>query len=598
MLNFKALRLAAGMFLTTSVAALAQSAWVQVEAQPSLAEAQAAARNYAGRLENVAGFDLPGRWYGVALGPFSEAEAEARLIDLRARGLIPGDAFISDGRSFGRPFWPVGVDARQQGAITGGAAGVEDAAAAPAAETAPETQPASAPETPAAPVALPDETEREARASERALSREERMALQVALQWEGFYNSAIDGAFGPGTRGSMAAWQEANGHAPTGVLTTRQRAATLAAYQGVIDALAMAPVTDEVAGISIEMPSGMVAFDAYAPPFAHYTQKAGSGVSVHLISQSGDEATLGGLFEIMQTLKIVPLEGPRELGAKSFILEGANDEITSFTYAELSGGAVKGFTLVWPAGDDKRRALALEAMRASFAASSNAVLPDAYGEGTSQSIDLLAGLDIRRPDGTHSGFYVDGAGMVVSSANGLADCARITLDDAVSAEVVARDGALALLRPLEPLAPLDYVRFQPGVPRLASEVAVAGYSYGGRLSAPTMTYGTLAELQGLSGEAGQMRLDIAALDGDAGGPVFDTQGAVVGMLMAGADGLGADGSRKLPEGVGFAADMESLVAFLSGNGLTAAALEEGAAQAPEDLIKTAADVTVLVGCWN
>jgi len=42
-----------------------------------------------------------------------------------------------------------------------------------------------------------------------------------------FYNAAIDGSFGRGTRNSMAAWQEANGYEINGILTTAQRAELL-----------------------------------------------------------------------------------------------------------------------------------------------------------------------------------------------------------------------------------------------------------------------------------------------------------------------------------------------------------------------------------
>jgi hypothetical protein len=60
------------------------------------------------------------------------------------------------------------------------------------------------------------------------------------------------------------------------------------------------------------MPTGMVEFARYEAPFAHYDSKDGSGVRVLLISQSGDQRTLFGLYDIMQTLEIVPLEGQRE----------------------------------------------------------------------------------------------------------------------------------------------------------------------------------------------------------------------------------------------------------------------------------------------
>ena len=58
-----------------------------------------------------------------------------------------------------------------------------------------------------------------------------REAIQVALQWEGFYTQAIDGAFGPGTRRAMAAYQRARGFPETGVLTTRQRTQLVDEYK-------------------------------------------------------------------------------------------------------------------------------------------------------------------------------------------------------------------------------------------------------------------------------------------------------------------------------------------------------------------------------
>ena len=53
----------------------------------------------------------------------------------------------------------------------------------------------------------------------------------------------------------------------------------------------------------------------YEAPFAHYDGK--DGAQVLLISQSGDGDTLFGLYDIMQTLEIVPPEGERRDGAPS-----------------------------------------------------------------------------------------------------------------------------------------------------------------------------------------------------------------------------------------------------------------------------------------
>jgi hypothetical protein len=355
----------------------------------------------------------------------------------------------------------------------------------------------------------------------------------------------------------------------------------------------MRRIFDSEAGIEIELPTALVDFARYDAPFAHYEAKDGSGVRVLLISQSGDQGTLFGLYDIMQTLEIIPLDGPRERGARSFTITGANDEIVSTTYAEVAGGAIKGFTLVWPTGDEKRRTRALAAMQASFTPTA-AVLPDlAVAEARA---DLLSGLTIRRPERLRSGFFVSPDGKVVTSAEAVAGCTRVTLNDDVPARVTASDADLgvALLSPDEALVPISYARLQAGLPRVRSEVAVAGFPYGAALAVPTLTFGTLSDVRGLDGEEDVTRLALVAEEGETGGPVFDTTGSVLGLLLPRAAG----GTRQLPRDVSFAADAAALATFLSDSGVAPAASVSTEAVAPEDLGVLAADMTVLVSCWN
>ena len=570
------LGVAASLFLTT---ALSAEQWIQIEAQPSLTQATEAARGYAGELPNVVGFNLPGRWHAIALGPYeTEAEAEAARRALRAQGRIPGDSYLTDGSGFRDAFWPVGVNVSTLAPVE-----------APQAIEAPTEQVIDAAITP---IEL-DETPAQARASERQLDRPAREALQRALHFAGVYNSGIDGAFGPGTRRAMSEWQAMQGYEATGILTSRQRSEVLKAYQDVIDSLDLTPVVDDVAGVSITLPAGMVEFAEYTPPFAKYTAKDGSEAQVLLISQTGDEATLGGLYEIMQTLEIVPMDGPRSRDKNSFSLTGTNTRITSHTEARLVNGTVKGWTLIWPTGDEKRHQMALEAMQASFAPTEG-VLPDAYGDGAAQDIDLMAGLDIRRPEKAGSGFYVDDKGTVLTDAELVASCAKITLDETYDATVAASADGMALLTPTEPLAPLAVARFDSHLPRLQSEVSVSGFAYEGRLGAPTLNYGLMAEHKGLSGEEDLLRLAMTALPGEAGGPVLNSAGAVIGMLAPGS-AVVPEG-RSLPEDVAFAYDMEKLAGFLSQNGVAMAASDGSTSEA--DLVSIGRDMTVLVSCWN
>ena len=60
------------------------------------------------------------------------------------------------------------------------------------------------------------------------LDATERQRVQAALSAEGFDPGPADGKFGPRTRRAIEAWQQANGHAPTGALTEDQAESLLA----------------------------------------------------------------------------------------------------------------------------------------------------------------------------------------------------------------------------------------------------------------------------------------------------------------------------------------------------------------------------------
>ena len=564
----------------SGVANAQQSAWVQIEAQPSLRQGQNRARAYAGVFDNVSGFSIGSGWYAIALGPYTPAGAVSTLETLRRENLIPRDSFISDGQAYRQQFWPIGANTLSQ--TPTGPQTSDQVSEAPVVVTPPPPS---------------DETPRQARRSEALLTKDERKLLQTALQWEGFYTSAIDGAFGKGTRRSMAAYQESKNYEVTGVLTTLQRNELVDNYNAILAGIGFAPVRDEAAGIEISMPTALVEFAKYEPPFVHYNSKNDSGVRVLLISQMGDQATLFGLYDIMQTLEIVPAEGLRERRDNSFDLTGQNDKIVSYTYAALKGGMVKGFTVIWPANDEKRRMRVIDEMKASFVPLGDTALDEMLGQpDEDQRIDLLAGLEIRKPTVSRSGFYVDAGGRVLTTIEAVENCKRISLDETHDAEVSFVDETLgiALLKPAENLSPDTFANFRIAVPRLKSEVAVAGYTYEGALGSATMTFGTLADIRGLRGEAELRRLSLYAQDGDVGGPVLDMSGSVLGMLLP---KVKANGQR-LPDEVSFAISAEAMGEVLAENGVTISASQPGGAMSPEDLTILGTDMTVLVSCWN
>ncbi len=561
-----------------------QQAWVQVEAQPSLAEAEGRARDYAAEFPNVAGYQISSGWYAILLGPYAPEAAAGALADLRSDGAIPRDSFVTDGGTHRQQFWPVGAIAGQpQVDLT-----VVDPTV---------VDPAMEPVAPVIEVLPAEETVRDAKASEAALDADGRKALQTAMAWYGFYEGGIDGAFGPGTRNSMAAWQEANGFEATGVLTTKQRAALVGNYQADQAEFGFASVSEPEAGIEITLPLALVQFDHYEPPFVHYTEKAGSGLKVILISEPGNQDSLSGLYDVLQTLEVVPAEGERSKSEKSFAINAASSKVQSYAYAEVKNGMVKGYLVVWNPVDSERMSRILPALKSSFRGVGDRALdPGLVPMDAATRSGLLAGMEVKLPELSRSGFFVDAAGTVVTTVEAVAQCGRVTLDHATEARVVAQDQAtgVAILQPEKPLAPRAFARLSSGAVRLGSEIAVAGYSYEDKLPAPVLTFGTLEEEKGLNGEAGLSRLAAPVLPGDAGGPVLDGTGAVLGMLLPPA----VKGAKLLPDGVAFAAQAGVIGQALTAAGVVVSPATSTDLATPDALNAAGLGMTVLVSCWE
>ncbi|MCR9068802.1 MAG: trypsin-like peptidase domain-containing protein [Rhodobacteraceae bacterium] len=585
-------------------------AWVQLEAFSELVNAQARAGTYAQLVEDVNGFRTPDGLYAIVIGPFAPDAAATALNTLRNQGVVPLDSFITDDSAYVSQFFPVGAtvltDPAPQAPATQEAEtpATEDAASndttAPEAVAEPAPEPiveevAEAEPAPAPAPLIPEETVQEARQSEAQLDREGRDALQIALAWYGYYTGAIDGAFGPGTRGSMSAWQQDKGYEPTGVLTSRQRAELLGDYRGELAALGMETVTSDVAGIEIDLPLAMVEFAGYNFPFAQYTEINDSGVQILLISQPGTETTLFGLYEIMQTLEIVPLDGERERGRDSFLLTGQSDTLRSHTEARLVRGTVKGFTIVWPPERDDQIARVLPMMQSTISYIDGVLDPAVVPETMEDGVDMVSGLEVRTPDRVRTGFFIDADGTVLTTTEAVGDCAQTLINDSYEAELAYSDADLgiAVLRPLTQLAPLAFGVLAEGSGRVQAPIAVSGFPFDGTLSTASMSFGTLAALEGMNGETTLQRLDIATAESEAGAPVLDFTGSVTGMVLP-----GTVSGRTLPADVTLALQVDALRDALTAAGLVLDAAPREDRMNEENLARLGADMTVTVSCWN
>ncbi len=578
------------MLLIAGASAAQDMHWIQIEAQPSLLEAETRARIYAQEFPDTQAHSIGSGWYAITLGPLPEDKADLRMSQLRARAAIPRDSFLATGANYRQRIYPIGsTPAAVTPAQTVEAEVVqEEATQVSVVETAESA--ASEQASPEQSIYVPDETLSVARASEGLLSREEKMDLQLYLQWAGYYNSTIDASFGRGTRRSMAAWQTDNGHEDTGVLTTAQREQLRAQYFAIFNGLGLETHRDLEAGISIDLPKEVVAFDAYAAPLAHFkSQDASSPAQIFLISAAGNRGDLAAIYRVLPTLSIVPMNIEKSLNKDRFVITGAGTSTRAFITASHKGGEIKGFGLIWPNQNEEQFDRLVAHMRKSFETFSGTLDPSLSVAINDPETEF--GVAIRKPAFVKSAVFVSDQGHAMTDTSNLEQCSSLTISGTYDAEIIARsETGAGLLSPKSDFNPISYAKLGNAV-RKGDKTFLSSYPYGGRLGLASVTQATVIETTDLSGNAEKFRLDLLAEPGDFGGAVLDQSGNLTGILVS-----QDDTGRVLPNNVNFAAATDALASMMQSAGLR---LRTGKTDRLDDvaLIATAQNILTPIECW-
>ena len=578
------------MALVAGASAAQDMRWIQIEAQPSLLEAETRARIYAQEFPDTQAHSIGSGWYAITLGPLPEDEADLRMSQLRARAAIPRDSFLATGANYRQRIYPIGpAPAAVTAAQTFEAEVIqEEATQVSVVETAESAAPEQA--SPEQSITVPDETLSEARESEGLLSPDEKMDLQRYLQWAGYYNSTIDASFGRGTRRSMAAWQTDNGHEDTGVLTTAQREKLRAQYFAIFAGLGLETHRDLEAGISIDLPKEVVAFDAYAAPLAHFkAQDASSPAQIFLISAAGNRGDLAAIYGVLPTLSIVPMNIEKSLNKDRFVITGAGTSTLAFITASHKGGEIKGFGLIWPNQNEEKFDRLVAHMRKSFE-----TFPGTLDPSLSVAIndsETEFGVAIRKPAFVKSAVFVSDQGHAITDTSNLEQCSALTIGGTYDAEIIARsETGAGLLSPKSEFNPISYAKLGDAV-RKGDKTFLSSYPYGGRLGLASVTQATVMETTDLSGNAEKFRLDLLAEPGDLGGAVLDQSGNLTGILVS-----RDDTGRILPNNVNFAAATDALASMMQSAGLR---FRTGKTNRLDDvaLIASAQNILTPIECW-
>lgn len=559
--------------------------WIQIEAQPSLLEAETRARIYAQEFPDTQAHSIGSGWYAITLGPLPEDQADLRMSQLRARAAIPRDSFLATGANYRQRIYPIGPTPT---AVTPAQTAKADVVQEEAAQVSvSETVESAAPEPS---ITVPDETLSEARASEGLLSSEEKMDLQRYLQWAGYYNSTIDASIGRGTRRAMAAWQTDNGYEDTGVLTTAQRQRLRAQYFAIFDGLGLETHRDLEAGISIDLPKEVVAFDAYAAPLAHFkSQETSSPAHVFLISAAGNRGDLAAIYGVLPTLSIVPMNIEKSLNKDRFVITGAGTTTRTFITASHASGEIKGFGLIWPNQNEEQFDRLVAHMRKSFDTFSGTLDPSLSVAINDPETEF--GVAIRKPAFVKSAVFVSDQGHAITDTSDLEQCSALTIGGTYDAEIIARsETGAGLLSPKSDFNPISYAKLGNAV-RKGDKTFLSSYPYGGRLGLASVTQATVAETSDLSGNTEKFRLDFLAEPGDFGGAILDQSGNLTGILVS-----QDDTGRVLPKNVNFAAASDALASMMQSAGLR---LSSGKTQRLDDmaLIASAQNILTPIECW-
>ena len=573
------------MALVAGASAAQDMRWIQIEAQPSLLEAETRARIYAQEFPDTQAHSIGSGWYAITLGPLPEDEADLRMSQLRARAAIPRDSFLATGANYRQRIYPIGPTPT---AVTPAQTAKADVVQEEAAQVSvSETVESAAPEPS---ITVPDETLSEARASEGLLSSEEKMDLQRYLQWAGYYNSTIDASIGRGTRRAMAAWQTDNGYEDTGVLTTAQRQRLRAQYFAIFDGLGLETHRDLEAGISIDLPKEVVAFDAYAAPLAHFkSQETSSPAHVFLISAAGNRGDLAAIYGVLPTLSIVPMNIEKSLNKDRFVITGAGTTTRTFITASHASGEIKGFGLIWPNQNEEQFDRLVAHMRKSFDTFSGTLDPSLSVAINDPETEF--GVAIRKPAFVKSAVFVSDQGHAITDTSDLEQCSALTIGGTYDAEIIARsETGAGLLSPKSDFNPISYAKLGNAV-RKGDKTFLSSYPYGGRLGLASVTQATVMETTDLSGNAEKFRLDFLAEPGDLGGAVLDQSGNLTGILVS-----RDDTGRVLPNNVNFAAATDALASMMQSAGLR---FRTGKTNRLDDvaLIASAQNILTPIECW-
>lgn len=241
----------------------------------------------------------------------------------------------------------------------------------------------------------------------------------------------------------------------------------------------------------------------------------------------------------------------------------------------------------WKLGEDMTRVVGVASAGTNVAASAP---------------DVGVGADVKLA-GSGTGFFISTTGILVTNFHVAGKCAKVKLPALTkTATVLSTDAAndLAVLRVAG--APEVSARLaDPSKLRQGQEIAAFGYPLDGYLpSAGNITTGLVSALSGPANNSSLIQISAPVQQGNSGGPVLNTSGEVVGVVVGKADVIRiAKVTGDILQNVNFAVSAGTLQGFLDANRIVYRRSSYfSLTKKPEALADEARQFTVKVECWR
>ncbi len=389
---------------------------------------------------------------------------------------------------------------------------------------------------PAAPPAAPalDPAVAASKSAFERLDEAERKAIQNELIWTGDFNGVAGGEFGKRTYDAMLAFERrTRSPAADGILNPAERGMLQRDAKAARDGQRWTQVRDDKTGVSLGLPMAVLT-QKVAVEIGQVYRSADGSVSVEMASiRNTDTGALQTLFDQLRADKPGRKVTYRLSRPDWFVVSGEEGPRRFYTRIASGPAGLRGYTFRFPAAEAARYERLMIAMANSFepfpgtgvAANPANVPATVVTAGTTTAPAAV----VSKPVANRvllSAIRIAPAKLVTSAA-GFAACKEPRLgSEPIAASAVTREGDLVMIATGTSAGAVANISPVSDAAVVGRKVFAISFDQSDGTPRPVLTAGTLIA----AATGAPARVQASLQSGAAGAPVFNEEGALVGLV--------------------------------------------------------------------